>query len=162
MSLGISRPILQQFADKLTAEIKVVIPHVSGKTSESVQPHVYEGGFMIDANASLVTLITGRKPTGYGPFEKKETLQQKILVWMDLKGIQGHVDTAGKFISQNSISWAIANSIHRNGNKLYQSKGYNNLFEKMLNPQRIDSLIDALGMSFQQEIKSDIIKELND
>lgn len=156
----VQKSVLQQLADALVNEIKTITPKATGKTADSVASHVYEGGFMIDGNASIVTLITGRKPTGAGATKGNPTLQESILEWMDARGIQGEVDKKGKFRSQESISWAIANSIHRKGTILYQSGARSNIFDNILNPQRIDTLVNSLGLGFTQEVSGVIIKEL--
>ena len=149
-----TQEILKQYSDNLVTEIKEAIPKVTGKTAESVAAHVYKDGFYIDANASLVTLIDGRRPTGEGAAEGDPKLYDIILEWIGNKGIVPDGD-----MSEETLAFLITRSIHRHGTRLYQMGGGNNLFKEVINDSKIDLLVAMLAENKTIEVSSDIIKQ---
>jgi hypothetical protein len=149
-----TKQILESFASKLTEEIKQAIPKVTGKTADSVKERVYSTGFEISANASLVTLIDGRKPTSDSATEGNPNLNEIILQWIKDKGLQPKDG-----ISIESLAFLISRSIHRKGTRLYQLGGGNNLFKSVLNDSKIDLLVAQLAENKSIEVSSSIIKE---
>lgn len=59
----------------------------------------------------------GRRPTrrsGSG------TVRERILAWISQKGIKGR-DERGRFITNESLSWAISTSIHQKGTVMFKN-----------------------------------------
>lgn len=147
------KTILEQFSHALSGDIKSAIPKVTGKTADSVEESGDEFGFEITANASLVTLIDGRRPTGNGAVKGSPSLKETIRQWIEDKGIQPDG------ISKDSLAFLIARSIHKKGTLLYQHGGKNNLFESIITPQRIDSLAQLITGVKAKELMSEIDKQ---
>lgn len=150
--MSTTKTILQQFAASLSEDIKDVIPKVTGKTADSVQERVYDLGFEITANASLVALIDGRKPTSKGASSGGQTLRDSILDWIEAKGL------VVEGITSESLAFLISRSIHEKGTLLYQRGGGNNLFETVINDSKIDILVAQLLNNKRIDVESEIIK----
>ena len=153
------KPILQQLAEQLTGEVKTV----SKRFSNTIENKVTKNSIMILGSPHLHSIITGRPPTS--PYAKKgsPTLQEIIYSWIGDKGIVATADEQGKVMSQLSLSWAISQRIHMDGDKLYrrvQSGGQpNNIYDKILNESRINQLMGNIGKIYAMSISSDLINE---
>ena len=147
--------ILKQYSNALVVDIKEAIPKVTGKTAESVSNRVYDTGFEITANASLVTLIDGRRPTSASATKGDPDLNEIILEWIQNKGIQPE-----EGMTIETLAFLISRSIHRKGTRLYQMGGGNDLFKTVITDARIDLLVAMLVKNKAIEVESDIIKGL--
>lgn len=154
------KPILEQFAAQLTTEIKTV----SKRFSNTIENVVTENSVTILGSPHLHSIITGRPPTSPNAPKGSPTLQEIIYSWIGERGITAMADESGKVMSQLSLSWAISQSIHTNGDRLYQrvkSGGSpNNIYQSIITQQRLDSLINSIGSVFASSISSDVIKDL--
>lgn len=145
--------ILARYAAALTEDIKEAIPKVTGKTADSVTPRVYDKGFEISANASLVTLIDGRKPTS-STTAGNPTLKEIILQWIKDKPL-----AIPEGFTEETLAFVIARSIHNKGTRLYQLGGGNNLFKTVITDARIDLLVAQLAENKAIEVSSEVVKQ---
>jgi hypothetical protein len=145
-----TKNILKTFGNKLTEDIKKAIPRGTGATQDSVYIEFTKTGFIIRGGAQIGAIIDGRKPTGPGAKKGNPTVQESVLKWIKAKGIRPKESS----MSEVSLSWAIANSIHKNG---YKGKG--NIFKNVITSQRIASLTTALIKNETTVIQSQIIKD---
>ena len=145
-----SKQIIKQFGNKLTEDIKRAIPKGTGETAESVNIEFTKSGFIIRGGAQIGAIIDGRKPTSAGAKKGNPTVQESVLKWIKAKGITPRESS----MSDVSLSWAMANSIHKNG-----FKGRGNIFAKVITKQRIASLTETLISNEAIAIQSKVIKE---
>jgi len=145
-----SKNIIIKFGNKLTEDIKKAIPKGTGQTADSVNIEFTKTGFIIRGGAQIGAIIDGRKPTGPGAKKGNPTVQQSVLQWIKAKGIQPRESS----MTQVSLSWAIANSINKNG---YKGKG--NIFKHVITAQRIAGLTTALIKNETTAIQSNLIRE---
>lgn len=145
-----SKEIIKQFGEQLVNDIKKALPKASGKTSASVVIDYQEDGFTISGNASIGSLINGRKPTSSGAKKGSPTLQESILEWVQTMSIQPKEDS----MTQLQLSWAITQSIHKKG-----TKGHPDLLGHELSPNRFDSLTKTLLDEQSTVISSQILNQ---
>lgn len=150
-----TQEILTQFANALAVDIKEAIPKVTGKTAESVEVRMYDKGFEIAANASVVTLVDGRKPTSSGATAGDPTLYEIILQWIQDAGIRPREEN----MTEESLAFVISRSIHEKGTRLYQQGGGRNLFQTAITDAKLDLLVASLAENKSIEVSSDIIKQ---
>ena len=149
--------ILIDFGRKLTEDVRVIIPTVSGEMKSSIELKEIENGFQILGHKFIKTLDTGRKPTGSGASSSGETLYQKIQKWVKLKGIQ----PIGN-ISQKSLAYLITRSIHRHGTQLYRiykgkSSGF---FEQVINQKVLDSFYEQFINKKELELTTEVLENI--
>lgn len=152
------KPILQQFADALTAEVKAV----SKGFAPSIENIVNEDSFSILGSPYISVLIDGRAPTKMGAKKGNPTLQEIILSWVEKHGIEPKVkkiNKDGDDVSKVSMSYAVANSIHRYGTLLYQRGGGNNIFDTIISKSRIDAFAGSIGAAITFDAKSELLKD---
>lgn len=145
------KEIMIQFVDTLVKELKAV---TGSHFSRTIESNVNEKGFEITADKYIGVLIHGRKPTSASAKTGSPTLQQAILSWINSKSITANADSRGRVPTAEQLSWAISTSIHRHGTKLYQQGGGNNIFDPIINNQRIDVLLSALGQNWLNKIQA--------
>jgi hypothetical protein len=145
-----SKEIIKQFGNKLTEDIKKAIPKGTGETQDSVNITFTKSGFVIRGGAQIGAIIDGRKPTRSGAKKGNPTLQESVLGWIEALRIKPRESS----MSQVSLSWAIANSIHKNG---YEGKG--NIFKNVFTQSRINSLTETLISNEAISIQSNLIKQ---
>lgn len=144
------REILQQFADALVPELKAV----SKGFADSIESEVTEDTLTIKASPYINTLIYGRGPTKSGAKKGTPTLQQQILKWVESKSITPRANSRGKVPTQEQLSWAISKSIHRDGTKLYQEGGKNDIFGSIITQNRLASLQTAISKNYLTQIET--------
>lgn len=150
------RPILEQFAEALKADVI----KVSKRFAPSIESVVTDDSIAILGSPFISVLIDGRKPTSPNAPKGNPTLQEIILSWIQEKGLQAYADKNGKIPSQLSLSWAISQSIHRNGDRLYQAGGGNNIFETIITKSRLDSFVKSISSSYAESFTSDLKLDL--
>jgi len=145
-----SKNIIKKFGNRLTEDIKKAIPKGTGQTADSVNIEFTKSGFIIRGGAQIGAIIDGRKPTGPGAKKGNPTVQESVYLWIKAKGIRPRESS----MSDVSLSWAIANSIHKNG---YKGKG--NIFKNVITESRINSLTSLLMANETTAIQSQVIKQ---
>lgn len=144
--------IFKKIGDEIIVEMKTALPKVSGKTANSLELKVTPTSLEIWGDKTIGAIIEGRKPTKAGAKQTGEkTVQQSVLEWIKLKGITPKESS----MSQESLSWAISKSIHKNG-----YKGKPDLFKNIVNKSKIDS-ISEMVLNSQIEATSNILTKLN-
>ena len=85
--------------------------------------------------------------------KSKSMIPPKVLdKWVIQKGIKGTRDAKGRFISRNSIKFAMAISIHRQG---LTGTGF---FTKPLQ-QNVKQMTSELGVAYAKDLKENLIKQ---
>lgn len=143
--------LLQQFAEILVGDVKAVAkrfaPTVIGETTDK--------SVAVKASPYISTLIDGRRPTRPNAPKGNPTLREAIYDWIVTNNIQGRDG-----ITQESLSWAISQSIHRYGDRLYQRGGGNDIFASVLTQSRLDSFANLVGDKALKAVTETAIKNL--
>lgn len=145
-----TKEIIKQFAEKLTEDIKAAIPVATGETRDSVKMELTKTGFIIRGGAQIGAIIDGRKPTSTGAKKGNPTLREMVLKWIKAKNIRPKESG----MSQETLAFLIARSIHKNG-----YKGRGNIFKNVITQSRIASLTETLIRNEALAIQSNILKE---
>lgn len=131
------KEIFQRFIDEVEPQIKQVV----GSFAPTIESEVKDYSFTIYASPYIRVLIDGRKPTREGAAKGNPTLQMVILDWIRRKSIQPDKPN----MTQESLSWAISKSIHKNGTLLYQRGGGNRIFDNILTVDKEEKLLSLIS-----------------
>ena len=131
------KEIFQRFIDEVEPQIKQVV----GSFAPTIESEVKDYSFTIYASPYIRVLIDGRKPTREGATRGNPTLQMVILDWIKRKSIQPDKPN----MTQESLSWAISKSIHKNGTLLYQRGGGNRIFDNILTVDKEEKLLSLIS-----------------
>jgi len=131
------KEIFQRFIDEVEPQIKQVV----GSFAPTIESEVKDYSFTIYASPYIRVLIDGRKPTREGASKGNPTLQMVILDWIRRKSIQPDKPN----MTQESLSWAISKSIHKNGTLLYQRGGGNRIFDNILTVDKEEKLLSLIS-----------------
>jgi hypothetical protein len=144
--------LLKQFGEILVADM---IP-LAKRFAPTIAAENTDVSLEIKASPYISTLIDGRRPTS--PLAKKgdPTLQEILLAWILERNITPREPT----MTQTALSWAMANSMHTHGDKLYQMGGGRDIFAEVLNTNRINSLAGLLADRDQRIIAETTLKGL--
>ncbi len=123
--------IIKKAGERLLADMKAVTPKVSGKTAESLELKLTAKGFEILGGKQIGALINGRKPTSKNAKKGDPTLQQQILEWIKAASITPRESG----MTQEALSWAISQSIHKKG-----FKGRGNFYAPITTDKRINEI----------------------
>lgn len=138
--------IFNKFINEVEPEIKSVVGSFASTIESKIKDN--DKGFQILASPYIRVLIDGRAPTKEGAPRGNPTLQQAILAWIERHNIQPRLAT----MSQESLSWAISKSIHKNGTKLYQRGGGNRIFDPILTNAREEKLLSLISDEYFKRI----------
>lgn len=141
--------IFKKFGEDILKDMQSKIPKASGRTADSLELIVSPTGFEIKGDAHIQALVDGRKPTSSGAKAGNPTLREQILDWIKTKGITPNEPS----MSQESLAFVIARSIHENG-----YKGKKDMFKGVLSDNIIKQIEDSILLSKSTEITSSIIK----
>lgn len=123
----------------------------SGKSAASLEVKASADGGSLEGSSSFLTMEHGRGP-GNVPKDFKSIIRD----WIVAKGIS-YQDLAPKNgIPEQGLtrlSGAIAYSIMRKGTRLYRDKGYNDIFDTVLN-EEIEKIADEAVGVFSTEVDS--------
>ena len=145
-----SEDIIQRFGNQLVINIRKAIPSATGKTAASVNITFTKTGFIIRGGAQIGALIDGRKPTSAGAVAGNPTVREAILEWIRARRIKPKEAS----MSEASLAFLIARSIHRNG-----YKGNPNLFKNVLTQSKLNSVTKQLAAAETTFVASDLIKQ---
>lgn len=148
-----SKEIIKQFGEQLVKDIKKALPKASGKTAASVVIDFQDNGFTISGNASIGALIRGRKPTSANAKKGDPTLQESILEWIQTMSIKPKEDS----MTELQLSWAISQSIHKNG-----LKGKPDLLGEALDASKFDKIATQLLNENSILVTSQILENYKD
>ncbi len=150
--------VVKQFGESLLQDLKDNTP---GSVKEELTMETTESGFTISGPSWIGVFEKGRGPTKAGATKGSPTLQESILDWIEGHGITGRPNEKGKVPTSNQLSWAISNSIHQHGNKLFQSLngGKTDYFDSVFSSERIDAFLKVFGDGYNDFISSEIIDD---
>lgn len=154
------REILEQFSEMLLPEIKAVSKRFAPSVESEVKETPFGFTFSILASEHIITLIDGRKPTSANAVPGRPNLQQILLEWAKAKGISPRPNEKGVIPTMESLSFAMAKSMHKKGDLLFQRGGGNDIFANIITKSRIDSLFSLLQENYFTTIESQIIKNI--
>lgn len=129
---------------KVTLKNYSSVPKATGKSARSLRYEVTEeGNILIYGEASILTLVFGRKPTSKSGSGK---LKDIIKDWMSVKGIKPE-----NGMSEDTLAFLIARKIHNYGSGIYiKHKGANSgLFNKAFDSKNLREFTDALRLTYE-------------
>ncbi len=136
--------ILNQFSDNIMPEILVASKRFAPTVKSEVTENPNGATLEIFGSPYLITLIDGRPPTRPNAPKGIPTLQQALYEWILNKSIVPYATKSGNIPTLEQLSWAMAKSIHKKGDLLYQRGGKNNSFDMIITESRINNLINLL------------------
>jgi hypothetical protein len=112
--------------------------NATGKTSNSIQYEVTEQG-------SVTTLIVYGRPfvmtveTGRGPRKSSQSqnVKDRILEWMEAKGVRADLDQVKKEAFAKFLTWRI----NKEGTELHKKGGRKDIVSNVVGPSRIDDIM---------------------
>jgi len=120
----------------------------SGKTLGSLQVVETPNGYELQANSSIYFLERGRGPTTVPKGDHSNPdLAEIIQNWIDAKGL-----------SLNA--YAVANTIHKSGTRLYRSGGNSGVLSIPLNLDTLDQVVDQIAGQYLQSAADEIFNQL--
>jgi hypothetical protein len=120
----------------------------SGKTLSSLQVEQTPTGYQLTANSSIYFIENGRGPTPPGTPAGNPTLAQVIADWIDAKGL-----------SLNP--YAVANTIHKSGTKLYRSGGNSGILSVPLNLDTLDEVFSNISAQYLKNTADMVFEPLD-
>lgn len=115
--------------------------NATGETARSLRIQLNPDGGTLFGRKFFETLEAGRGPTKVW-VRSNPTLQQRILQWIEAKGIYAD----GK--SSVSLSWAISKKIHKFGTKMFREKRVQDIYSTAL-----DEAIKRINYRLLEEAK---------
>lgn len=120
----------------------------SGKTLGSLQVIETPNGYELQANSSIYFLEHGRGPTTVPKGDHgNPNLAEIIQNWIDAKGL-----------SLNA--YAVANTIHKSGTRLYRAGGNSGILSVPLNLDTLDQVFDTIADRYLQTAADEIFNQL--
>lgn len=142
--------ILTNQGQSLTEQIKANVPRVTGKTADSL-------GYEVVSDKDSATLTITAKPffrvveTGRRPTPEKKPSRDMI------KNITEWLKALGK---EQSLAWAIATKINKEGTKLWRDGGREDVFSNVLTDRAFNklerSVYDALADHYLETVITDL------
>lgn len=85
---------------------------------------------------------------GRGPGKVPSNFREIIKEWIQRKGISFSASNPGQSADQqlNSFAYIIARSIMKNGTRLYRDKGYNDIFDTLVEEEADKLSKEAMGL----------------
>lgn len=121
----------------------------TGKTLGSLQVVETPNGYELQANSSISFMEHGRGPTKVAKGDHgNPDLVEIIQNWIDAKGL-----------SLNA--YAVANTIHKNGTRLYRAGGNSGILSVPLNLNTLDNVFDTIVGQYLQTAADEIFKQLS-
>jgi hypothetical protein len=156
---------LKQQLETMVEELRNNINSVTGKTAREIESTIDEkeiAGTLNLKGEILAPLQLVVKETGRGPTKTtvagSPTLQEKLYSWIKSAGI--YPDDPK--MTQEQLSWAMANKMHRDGDDLFSSppSGYkkSGVISDVINDQRIDAFLGT----FMDKVGEVAIKTFKD
>jgi len=137
--------ILEQFSADIMPEILTASKRFAPTVTSELKTNANGTTLTISGSPYLSTLWEGRRPTSPSAPKGSPTLQQILLEWIKSKSIVPKALPNGNIPTLEQLSWAMAKSMHKKGDLLYQRGGKNNSFDYVFTKSRIDGLINLLS-----------------
>ena len=144
--------ILKQFGEVLLEDMKPL----AKRFAPTLELKVEDLSMEIKASPYISTLVDGRRPTSPSAPKGDPTLQEILYEWIQFNSITPN--EAG--MSQEALSWAMATSMHKYGDRLYQRGGGRDVFAEVLSESRIKNVSSLLGDNEQKFISESVFKGL--
>jgi hypothetical protein len=122
--------------------------NASGKTLTSLEVVETPTGYQLQADAGIYFMEHGRGPTHPGATAGNPNLVEIIQDWLDAKGLDIN-------------PYAVANTIHKNGTRLYRSGGNSGILSVPLNMDTLDEVFDQISAQYLQSTADEIFGLLN-
>lgn len=149
-----SRALIAEYLEQVKADIieasTAKRQPASGKTLKSLEVVSSHYGGKLMANSNIIYLETGRGPTHpTGPYMQSEegTLLEIITKWIAEKGL-------------DLSPWAVTQSIHKHGTRLYRQGGKSGVLSIPLREERIKDLFDKITLSELFSVTSEIYEPI--
>lgn len=120
--------------------------NATGRAAESIGFVLTDRSLQIVSDGEpanyVMTLVDGRGPTtsnGDG------SLRRKIREWLDVKNI-------GQDSQRDGMSYAIAKTIHKEGNTLFRKGGNSPIFDALLSDEVLDMVADAAAIDVWEQL----------
>lgn len=120
----------------------------SGKTLSSLQVAETPSGYELLANPGIYFAEHGRGPTHPGTPAGNPKLVEVIQDWLNAKGLDIN-------------PYAVANTIHKHGTKLYRSGGNSGVLSIPLNLDKLDEVFGQLSAQYLNSLSADIYQPIN-
>jgi len=120
----------------------------TGKTLASLEVIPTEKGYELHASSSIYFMEHGRGPTHSGAAEGNPNLVEIIEDWLEAKGL-----------SLNP--YAVANTIHKKGTKLYRAGGNSGVLSIPLNLATLDQVFNEISAYWMEKATSEIYEPIN-
>jgi len=154
------RQIFEQFAEVVIPEIKSVSKRFAPSIEYTIESNSLGGAFTILASPYINTLIDGRRPTRPNAPAGNPNLQQILFAWIRSKGIVPRPNKNGIVPTLESLSFAMAKSMHKYGDLLYQRGGGNNIFDPILTKSRLENLFNTFEKNYFFKLESEILQQI--
>ncbi len=152
-----SKQIFAQFGqtiiDEIIAASQAAGQEASGETYKKFRLEVRPNGFTIFGAGYLGALIEGRGPTKGGGTPGGQSLVDRIMAWIEVKGVTAD-------IPPKSLAWAIATKIHKEGTLLFREGRNTRILQDVINQNRINAFAGAFARDAAVQLSSDLIKTL--
>ncbi len=172
----INRGLISQFINSLANEVRQAIPKVTGRTAQNIEVEITDTSGSILAPSWISIFQDGRKPGGMPPVNE-------ILAWIEAKGIiprsiskqratsqqrrgsNTFRNATDQKKSQESMAWAIAVNMQKNGNTLWRALHGGQIqyspirveFNRIFSRERIDSFVNVFAGKYESIIESEIL-----
>jgi hypothetical protein len=119
----------------------------TGKTLASLEVVATQNGYELHADDSIYFMEHGRGPTKPGATTGNPNLVEIIEDWLEAKGL-------------NINPYAIANTIHKKGTKLFRAGGNSGILSVPLNLDTLDNVFEDIQASYLDSATAQIYEPL--
>lgn len=121
----------------------------TGKTLNSLQVVPTPNGYELQASSNIYFMEHGRGPTHVGRGSPgNPDLVEIIQDWLDARSL-------------NLNPYAVANTIHKNGTRLYRAGGNSGILSVPLRLDTLDVVFDNIAAQYLQTAADEIFSQLN-
>lgn len=153
--MSLQSDLLKKYGERIADDFRKSVPHVTGKTANSIVCLTDDNSIEIWANDYIYALEFGRKPTENGHEQGTPYLVDAIKEWAIAKGI---VPDDSK--QSMGIIWAITNKIHREGTELFREHKPSGVLSGVIQRMDLNSLLDAVGVIQMNAVDDGVLKEM--
>jgi hypothetical protein len=147
-----TREALQKYITSRKEAIIARINQASGRTARRLREVVTSFSAVLYGPDYIQQLEDGRGPTRNNT-PSKPTLREAIEEWLQYAGISPR-----RGQTRRSLAYAIANSIHRKGTKLYQRGGRSGVLSETITERSLNNLLQELTDIQAVEVSSQVVE----
>jgi hypothetical protein len=149
-----NREVIGRFLEQRRQAIISRIKQASGRTARSIY-HVEDSvSGVLYGPSHITTLEDGRPPTKDGAPRANPSLREAIEEWLQYAGIS---PKPGQ--TRRSLAYAIANSIHRKGTRLWQQGGRSGVLSETITERSFEQLIDDLAAIETLSVQTEVVNK---